>query len=115
MAFRTSRSVPTASICSPTTCPICGSAYEIAAQHVTPTPVAARAAARTQKKPAPFVPAAEKLEAAPEVEGEELPALDAVEEVAVEGDEEETFLEEEDDPSDVSGIIDAPVEDTDEK
>ena len=97
----------------PITCPICGGAYEIAA--ALHTPVAAHPAARTQKKPAPFVPAAEKPEAAPEVEGEELPALDAVEEVAVEGDEEETFLEEEDEPSDVSGIIDAPVEDTDEK
>jgi uncharacterized protein (TIGR02300 family) len=99
----------------PITCPICGSAYEVAAQHVAPTPVAARPGVRAQKRPEPFVPAEEKREAAPELEGEELPALDVEEEATVEGDEEETFLEAEDEPSDVSGIIDTPVEDTDEK
>ena len=53
----------------PITCPICGSAYDIAAQHVVPTPVAARPVAKAQKRPAPFVPAAEKREAAPESRG----------------------------------------------
>jgi hypothetical protein len=47
----------------------------------------------------------------PAEEAEEVVALEDAEEVVVEGDADETFLEQEEESSDVSGIIDAPVDD----
>ena len=61
------------------------------------------------RKPA-FVPDTTP-DAAPE-EGEEIVAIDGDEEVDI---DDEVVLEPEEDPSDVSGIIDPPIEDTDEK
>jgi len=67
------------------------------------------------KKPAPFVPDEAKPDV-PVEESEEVVALeDAEEEVVVAADADETFLEPEEESSDVSGIIDAPVDDADEK
>jgi hypothetical protein len=53
----------------------------------------------------------------PVEEGEEVVALEDAEEeeVVVAADADETFLEPEEESSDVSGIIDAPVDDADEK
>jgi len=65
------------------------------------------------KKPAPFVPDEVKPDV-PVEEGEEVVALEDAEEVVVEADADETFLEPEEESSDVSGIIDAPVDDADD-
>jgi uncharacterized protein (TIGR02300 family) len=96
----------------PIICPVCNTVYQIAVQ---PPPQAhARPAPRPVKKPAPFVPDEVKPDV-PAEEGEELVALEDAEEVVVEGDADETFLEPEEESSDVAGIIDAPVDDPDEK
>lgn len=96
----------------PITCPVCSTIYEI---RVQPAPVApARPTPRPVKKPIPFVPDEVKPNV-PAEEGEELVALEGVEEVADEGDAEEAFPEVEEESSDVSGIIDTPVDDHDEK
>ena len=51
--------------------------------------------------------------AAPE---DELAAVEDAEEPAAAGEEDDTFLEEmEEEPANVTGIIDAPIEDADEK
>ena len=94
----------------PITCPICNAVYVI--DPVFAPKEAVRATQKPAKKPV-FVPVATKPDA-PEVEGEELVAIEGEEEVVAE-DEEETFLDPDDDPSDVSGIIDTPIVDTDEK
>ena len=93
----------------PITCPMCESAYVIA--HQSLTPAAAAAAAAAEEKAARK---AKKLadDAAAEVvagDGEEaLADLEVAEEpIAAEGDE--TFLEEEEEGGDVSGIIGGPV------
>jgi uncharacterized protein (TIGR02300 family) len=96
----------------PITCPICNSVYEIKVQPVSVAQ--SRPAPRPVKKPAPFVPDEAKPDV-PAEEGEEVVALEDAEEVVVEGDADETFLEQEEESSDVSGIIDAPVDDADEK
>ena len=96
----------------PITCPICSSAYQIVAQPAVA--VSARPAPKWKKPP--FVPAEVKPEVPPgEVEAEELVAVEEDEEVAGQGDEEETFLEPDEESPNVTGIIDAPVGDTDEK
>jgi uncharacterized protein (TIGR02300 family) len=93
----------------PITCPTCNTVYVI---DLLPAPQeVVRAAPKPVRKPA-FVPGDTKPDAAPEVEGEELVAIEGEEEVDI---EDETVLEPEEDASDVSGIIDAPIEDTDEK
>ena len=93
----------------PITCPICNTVYVI---DVRPVPQAAvRGAPKLARKPI-FVPDT-KPDAAPE-EGDELVAIDGEDEVVIE-DESVLEPEEEEDPSDVSGIIDAPIEDTNEK
>jgi uncharacterized protein (TIGR02300 family) len=97
---------------NPITCPICNTAYQIVV--APPPPTHARAAPRPVKKPAPFVPDEVKADA-PAEEGEELVALEGEEELAVEADAEEAFPEVEEESSDVSAIIDAPVADPDEK
>jgi uncharacterized protein (TIGR02300 family) len=97
----------------PITCPFCSTIYEIRVQPVSVAP--ARPTPRPVKKPAPFVPDEAKPDV-PVEEGEEVVALeDAEEEVVVAADADETFLEPEEESSDVSGIIDAPVDDADEK
>jgi uncharacterized protein (TIGR02300 family) len=96
----------------PITCPICNTVYQIV---VAPPPQAhARPALRPVKKPVPFVADVVKPDA-PAEEGEELVAVEDADEVTVEPDADETFLEPEEESSDVSGIIDAPVSDGDEK
>jgi uncharacterized protein (TIGR02300 family) len=97
---------------NPITCPICNSVYEVRVQTISVAP--SRPAPRPAKKPAPFVPDQVKTDV-PAEEAEEVVALEDAEEVVVEGDADETFLEQEEESSDVSGIIDAPVDDADEK
>jgi uncharacterized protein (TIGR02300 family) len=94
----------------PITCPICGAVFEV--KPAVPAPVVQRPQRPAPKKPIPEAP---RPEDAVPVEAEELAAVEEAEEpVAGEG-EDETFLVEEEESSDVSGIIDAPIEDTDEK
>ena len=91
----------------PIACPTCNTVYVI---DLLPAPQeAVRAAAKPLRKPA-FVPDTTP-DAAPE-EGEEIVAIEGDEEVDI---DDEVVLEPEEDPSDVSGIIDPPIEDTDEK
>ena len=95
----------------PITCPVCSTIYEI---RVQPVSVALSRPARPAKKPVPFVPDEVKPDV-PAEEAEEVVALEDAEDVVVEADADETFLEQEEESSDVSGIIDAPVDDADEK
>ena len=95
----------------PITCPVCSTIYEI---RVQPVSVALSRPARPVKKPVPLVPDEVKSDV-PAEEAEEVVALEDGEDVAVEADADETFLEQEEESSDVSGIIDAPVDDADEK
>ena len=103
----------------PIACPICGSVYELAAASMAmaaAAPTASeRAVRRPMKKPAYAVEAV-KPEDAPEAESEDaLPAVEGEEETAAVGDEDETFLEEEEeDGSDMTGIIGGPVAEPDE-
>ena len=103
----------------PITCPVCGTAYELA---VAPAAVAAtalaaaadRAARKPMKKPAYAVEGA-KPEDAPEAEAEDALVVDSEDEAATAGDEDETFLEEEEeDGSDMSNIIGGPVAEPEE-
>jgi uncharacterized protein (TIGR02300 family) len=104
---------------NPITCPICSSVYQLA---VSAAAVAAAAPAageekaprRPAKKPAYAVEGVKPADA-PEAEGEEaLPVVEGEDEPAA-GDEDETFLEEEEeDGSDMTGIIGGPVAEPDE-
>ena len=96
----------------PITCPICNTVYAIALQ---PSPeIPTRVVPRPYKKPRPFVSDEPKQEvpaqndtvlATPEEEEESAPA-----------DEDETIIEEVDDDSpDMSGIVDAPAADDDDR
>ena len=94
----------------PITCPICSTVYELARQ----SPQVIQAPQRKAARPAtPKVFDTEEVKpAAPE---EELAAVEDAEE-PVAGEEDDTFLEEmEEEPANVTGIIDAPIEDADEK
>ena len=104
----------------PITCPICGTVYELAVlarsrwrRPLRPWP------RRRARKPAVKKPAyrgrRRQAEDAPEAEGDEaLAAVEGDEEPAA-GDEDETFLEEEEeDGSDMTGIIGGPVAEPDE-
>jgi uncharacterized protein (TIGR02300 family) len=103
----------------PITCPICGSVYQLSASPAAlaaAAPSAAdRAVRKSMKKPV-YAPAAVKPEDAPEAESEDaLPAVEGEEETAAAGDEDETFLEEEEeDGSDMTGIIGGPVAEPEE-
>jgi uncharacterized protein (TIGR02300 family) len=100
----------------PITCPICGTVYELAgASAAAAQPVAEdRAQRKPVKKPAYAVDAA-KPDDVPEAEAEDVLAPIEGEEDAAAGDEDETFLEEEEeDGSDMSGIIGGPVAEPDE-
>lgn len=90
----------------PITCPMCGTVMQVAAaapMAAAAPGVAAAAQRRPAKKPEFVSPVA--AEEAPEVEGEDVLAdVEGAEEAIAPG-EEETFLEEEDEGGDVSGII----------
>ena len=104
----------------PITCPICSSVYQLA---VSPAGGgggrAGRGREKAQRKPAVKKPAyaveSAKPEDAPAAEGDEaLAAVEGEEEPAA-ADEDETFLEEEEeDGSDMTGIIGGPVAEPDE-
>ena len=96
----------------PITCPVCSTVYAIP---VSPPVTAAEVRARrpeAKKWVSPVAPP--KPEDAPEAEGDELVVEGEDEAVEVEADD--TMIEEvEEDSPDVTGIIDAPIGDTDEK
>jgi len=101
----------------PITCPICGTVYQLV---VAPAGAGAEAAEgedktrKAVKKPAYAVEGA-KPEDVPEAEGEDALVPIAGEEEAVAADEDETFLEEEEeDGSDMTGIIGGPVAEPEE-
>jgi uncharacterized protein (TIGR02300 family) len=87
----------------PIVCPICNTTYMVAPVAPPPHAASARAYPRPVKKVAP--------EIKPEVatDEEELPAIE-VEESPAEEDDDTLIEEAEEDPSDVSRIIDAPIE-----
>jgi uncharacterized protein (TIGR02300 family) len=93
----------------PITCPICSTVYELARQALQATQAPQRKVAR---------PAAPKKfdveEVKPAAPEDELAAVGDAEEPAA-GEEDDTFLEEIEEEPNVTGIIDAPIEDTDEK
>ena len=95
----------------PITCPICSTVYELARQVPQPT----QAPAPEKRPPRPAAPKELDIEGAKAAPEDELAAVEG-EEVPAAGEEDDTFLEEmEEEPSNVTGIIDAPIEDTDEK
>jgi uncharacterized protein (TIGR02300 family) len=97
---------------APITCPVCSSAYVIPVS--PPVTAADDRARRPEAKKRVFPVAAPKPEDAPEAEGDEL--IVEGEDEAVEAEADDTMIEEvEEDSPDVTGIIDAPIEDTDEK
>ena len=94
----------------PITCPVCSSAYAISVS--PPLTVAEDRAKRPEVKKRVYPVAAPKPEDAPEVEGGEL--VIEGEDEAVEAEADDTVMEEvEEDSTDVTGIIDAPIEDAD--
>jgi uncharacterized protein (TIGR02300 family) len=103
----------------PVVCPICQTAYELAASAgtmVAAAPAVAEEKVRKPaKKPAYPVDSAPKPEDAPAAEGDDvLPAMDGDEEPAA-AEDDETFLEEEEeDGADMSNIIGGPVAEPDE-
>ena len=103
----------------PITCPVCSTVYQLAISHAAvaaaaPAAAAEKAVRRPVKKPA-FVAEGAKPEDAPEAEGDDaLVAVEGEEEPAA-GDEDETFLEEEEeDGADMTGIIGGPVAESEE-
>jgi len=105
----------------PVTCPVCATVYQLASAPMAMAMAAAVAAVSEErgprkpaKKPA-FAVEAAKPEDAPETEGDEaLAAIEGDEEPAA-ADGDETFLEEEEeDGSDMTGIIGGPVAEPDE-
>ena len=103
----------------PITCPVCSTVYQLTISPLAvaaATPVVAEKAQRKPvvKKPAYAVESA-KPEDAPEAEGDEALAVVEGEEEPAAADEDETFLEEEEeDGSDMTGIIGGPVAEPDE-
>lgn len=96
----------------PITCPICSSVYALALSGAGAA-AEEKAARRPAKKPV-YEPTP-KVEEPAEAEGEELVAIEGAEE-ATAGEEDETFLEEEEEEgTDVSGILGGPVAETDEQ
>lgn len=104
----------------PITCPVCGSVYELAvsaaAIAAAAPAVAERAAPRKTPVKKPVYPVeGVKPEDAPEAEGDDALAVVEGDEEPAAGDEDETFLEEEEeDGADMTGIIGGPVAETDE-
>ena len=96
----------------PITCPVCSTVYVIPVS--PPVTAAEERAKRPEAKKRVFPVAAPKPEDAPEAEGDEL--VVEGEDEAGEAEADDTMIEEvEEDSPDVTGIIDAPIEDTDEK
>jgi uncharacterized protein (TIGR02300 family) len=97
----------------PIICPICNTAYALA---LAPPPAPAATSMRTYRKPAkkPGIEAADDIKAEVGAEDDELAVIEAEEEPNIAEDDETMIEEVEEDASDVSGIIDAPI-DTDEK
>ena len=96
----------------PISCPVCSSAYAISVS--PPLTVAEDRAKRPEVKKRVYPVAAPKPEDAPEAEGDEL--IVEGEDETVEAEADDSMIEEVDEDSpDVTGIIDAPIEDTDEK
>src|SRR5262245_42194884 len=93
----------------PITCPICGTVYELA--HAVPEAPTEKVQRPPVKQPIEERPRPEEV---PEIEGEELVAAGG-DEAAAEADEDETLIEDLEEGSDVSGIIDTTNEDSDEK
>ena len=100
---------------NPIVCPICESVYEIARGPAVPAAAADARQGRKPKKPVYEVTAGTKPEDAPEAEGEEALAIEGEDEAAADTGDDETFLEEEEEEgTDVSGIIGGPVAEPDE-
>jgi uncharacterized protein (TIGR02300 family) len=102
----------------PITCPVCSTVYEMAVSSAAAAASGASVEEKPQRKPVKkpaYAVEGAKPEDAPEAEGDEaLAAVEGEEEPAV-ADEDETFLEEEEeDGSDMTGIIGGPVAEPDE-
>jgi uncharacterized protein (TIGR02300 family) len=95
----------------PITCPVCSTVYQVV---VAPVAVDRKPQRPEVKKPA-YPVKAPKSEIAPELEGEELVAVEGEEEDANAEADEALIEEVEEDTPDVTSIIDAPIADTDEK
>ena len=96
----------------PITCPACSTVYAIPVS--PPVTAAEERAKRPEAKKRVFPVAAPKPEDAPDAEADEL--VIEGEEEAVEAEADDTMIDEvEEDSPDETGIIDAPIEDTDEK
>jgi uncharacterized protein (TIGR02300 family) len=96
----------------PITCPVCSTVYAIPVS--LPGTATEERAKRPEAKKRVAPVAAPKPEDAPEAEGDEL--IIEGEDEAVEAEADDTMIEEvEEDSPDVTRIIDAPIEDTDEK
>ena len=104
---------------NPITCPVCNTVYEMAVSAMAvaaagPSGAEEKAARRPARKPAYAVQSV-KPEDAPVAEADEALAVVDTEDEPAAADEDETFLEEEEeDGSDMTGIIGGPVAEPDE-
>jgi len=102
----------------PITCPVCDTVYELAVAPAALAAAAPAAADRTARKPMKkpaYAVESTKPEDAPEAEAEDALVVDGEDEAPAAGDEDETFLEEEEeDGSDMSNIIGGPVAEPEE-
>lgn len=89
----------------PITCPMCGTVLQLAVTAPTAAAVPSPAAAQRRPVKKPEFASPEVAEDVPEVEGEDVLADVEGAEDAIAPGEEETFLEEEDEGGDMSGII----------
>lgn len=97
----------------PIVCPMCSSVFHVPVVTAAATPGPAESARRPAKKPEFAGPVG--TDDAPEVEAEDVLAdVEGADEPIAAGDE-ETFLEEEDEGGDVSGIIGGPAAEGDEE
>jgi uncharacterized protein (TIGR02300 family) len=97
----------------PMTCPVCGTVYELAL--TVPQAASPAQTQRPQAKKPAAPPVGPKPDDAPEVEGDELVAIEGDEET-VEVETDDALIEEEDEDPNVDGIIDTPIDEgSDEK
>ena len=97
----------------PIVCPMCSSVFQVPVMATAGAAGAAESARRPAKKPEFAGPATP--DEAPEVEAEDVLAdVEGADEPIAAGDE-ETFLEEEDEGGDVTGIIGGPAAEGDEE
>lgn len=100
----------------PATCPICQTVYELGASHVAVAAVAPTPKAVDPRKPKKPLFPEDKVDDAPEAEGEEaLVALEDEEAAAVTEDDETFLEEEEEDGADMTNIIGGPVAEGEEQ